>query len=120
MRINQFIEPVSVPEDSSVRTIYDLLLRGFRLSSNGPCLGEINSSGDYEWLNYGSIIENAKFVGSALIKLGIEAGQNSRVAIAGLHSPNYITVGHALCCYSMVFVPLYYNYKFEDLLYVKI
>lgn len=102
--------------DASVKTIYDVLLRGCRLSNNGPCLGQRNPNSDYEWLSYDTVIENAKFVGSALIKLGLEAGQNSRVAIAGLHSPNYITVGHALCSYSMVFVPLYYNYKFEDLL----
>lgn len=56
-------------------------------------------------------------MGSALIHLGLAVGQNSRVTIAGLHSPEYIIVGHALSSYSMVFVPLYYNYKFDDLLY---
>lgn len=58
-------------------------------------------------------------MGSALIHLGLSAGQNTRVSIAGLHSPEYITVGHALSSYSMVFVPLYYNYKLEDLTYVS-
>ncbi|KAI6189824.1 AMP-binding domain-containing protein [Aphelenchoides bicaudatus] len=110
-------EPTSVPlDDPEVRTLYDVLQRGMRVSNNGPYLGERGADGKYQWQDYKTVIENAQFVGSAIQHLGLKAGQDTRVAVAGLHSPEYITVGHALSSYSMVFVPLYYNYCFGDLM----
>lgn len=50
-----FLEPTSVPDDSEVRTIYDALQRGLRVSNNGPFLGERDLEGKYQWLNYKTV-----------------------------------------------------------------
>lgn len=50
-----FLEPVSVPGDPNVRTIYDVLLRGSIQSNNGLYLGECKN-GKYSWLNYKTVI----------------------------------------------------------------
>ncbi|VDK28407.1 unnamed protein product [Anisakis simplex] len=54
-------------------------------------------------------------MGSALLHFGIEAGESTRVGIAGLNSSRYMITQYALLSYSIVAVPLYYNYKFDAL-----
>ncbi|KAI6213660.1 AMP-dependent synthetase ligase domain containing protein [Aphelenchoides besseyi] len=109
-------EPVTVPTDSNVRTIYEALLRGSELSKNGDFVGERCNelNGKYGWLKYKTVIEQAQFIGSALLKLGAEPGQETRVALAGYHSPSSVVAMFGLVSYSMVAVPLYYNYAFKD------
>lgn len=54
-------------------------------------------------------------IGSALLQLGIDAGEANRVGIAGLNSARYIIAQNALMNYSIVLVPLYHNYNMETL-----
>ena len=102
------------PQDPSVTTLFELLQRGIKVSENGDLVG-VQKAGEYSWTKYSKIAENAQHIGSALITLGVNAGEENRVGIAGVNCPEYLTATFALVSYSIVNVPLYHNYKFEAL-----
>ncbi|KAI6228930.1 AMP-dependent synthetase ligase domain containing protein [Aphelenchoides fujianensis] len=119
-RIHQSVlvdSPIVGTSEPTVQTLYDALLRGARVSKNGDLVGERRDelNGAYGWLKYETVIKNAQFIGSALIQLGASVGQETRVGVAGFHSPNYLTATFSLVSYSMVCVPLYVNSNFGDL-----
>uniref|UniRef100_A0AC34G3F5 AMP-dependent synthetase/ligase domain-containing protein n=1 Tax=Panagrolaimus sp. ES5 TaxID=591445 RepID=A0AC34G3F5_9BILA len=105
------------PADESVKTLFDLLQRGIRVSGNGEFVGERKGPNkEYTWLRYQQMATNAQQIGSGLIALGVKANAESRVGIAGANCSEYLTATFALVSYSMINVPLYQNYKFEALI----
>lgn len=113
IRENELLE---YPPDANVTTMFDLLQRGIWLTNNGKFIGEQTKNGTYDkWISYKQAYEASHKIGSALLELGIGAGESSHVGIAGLNSARYIIAQNALINYSIVLVPLYYNYNMEIL-----
>lgn len=106
---------ISGPQDSSVETLFDLIQRGIKISNNGELVGIQKENRTYLWTRYDQLLTNAQKIGSALVNLGIQPGESSRVGIAGINCPEYLTATFGLICFSIVSVPLYHNYKFESL-----
>lgn len=115
---------IEYPVDRSVTTLYELLQRAGRISNNGEFIGErINdsiSSKRYSWIRYDDAIERAQRIGSALIAIGLNAGEQTRVGICGLNCAEYMLATYACMAYSIVIVPLYHNYKHDAHWYVHI
>ncbi|XGW05584.1 hypothetical protein V3C99_016164 [Haemonchus contortus] len=112
---NIFVEkPIAGPPDETVATVYDVVKRAASITANGPFLGELCGT-EVVWKTYETVLHDAQILGSALLQLGLEPGENTRVGIAGIHSVRYMTALHALVSYSMVLVPLYHNSKIEVL-----
>ncbi|KAK6108010.1 AMP-binding enzyme family protein [Brugia pahangi] len=103
------------PPDGGATTMFELLQRAIWLTNNGDFIGEQTRNGTYKWMTYKEVYNASHMIGSALLELGINAGEASRVGIAGLNSARYIIAQNALINYSIVFVPLYYNYNMEIL-----
>ena len=104
------------PADASVKTLFDLLQRGIRVSGNGEFIGERKGPNrEYTWIRYQQLATNAQLIGSGLLALGVKPGSGSRVGIAGVNCTEYLTATFALVSFSIVNVPLYQNYKFESL-----
>uniref|UniRef100_A0A915PIM2 long-chain-fatty-acid--CoA ligase n=1 Tax=Setaria digitata TaxID=48799 RepID=A0A915PIM2_9BILA len=112
IRENELLE---YPPDGNVTTMFELLQRAIWLTNNGDFIGEQTKNGTYKWISYKQVFIASHKIGSALLQLGIEAGQASRVGIAGLNSARYIIAQNALMNYSIVSVPLYHNYNIETL-----
>ncbi|VDD90057.1 unnamed protein product [Enterobius vermicularis] len=104
---------VEYPPYGSVTTLYELIQRAVSLTENADFIGEQDTNAVYQWIKYADVIKAAEIVGSALLKLGINAGETSRVGLSGLTSARYIIAHYAMISYSMVAVPLYHNYKLD-------
>jgi len=91
-----------------VRTTHDALVRGLKVSNNGPCIGTRRpDSKVYEWISYQEIYDQAKWTGSAFIEKGLIANDATCV---GIYSPNcleWVLSEEACSMYSMAVVPLY-------------
>uniref|UniRef100_A0AC35EVF3 AMP-dependent synthetase/ligase domain-containing protein n=1 Tax=Panagrolaimus sp. PS1159 TaxID=55785 RepID=A0AC35EVF3_9BILA len=108
---------ITGPADDSVKTLFDLLQRGIRVSGNGEFVGERKGPNkEYTWLRYQQMATSAQLIGSGLIALGIKPSAESRVGIAGANCSEYLIATFALVSYSIINVPLYQNYKFEALM----
>ncbi|OZC05162.1 putative long-chain-fatty-acid CoA ligase 5 [Onchocerca flexuosa] len=112
IRENELLE---YPPDGNVTTMFELLQRAIWLTDNGDFIGEQTKNGTYKWMTYKQVYTASHKIGSALLQLGIDAGEGSRIGIAGLNSARYIIAQNALINYSIVLVPLYHNYNMEFL-----
>lgn len=94
-----------------VRTLYDVVRRGARVSKNGPMLGQrieqIDGEQPYVWMSYNEVIERSLAVARSLRKLGQAAGQETFIGIYSRNRPEWIIVEQATYAYSNVLVPLY-------------
>ncbi|KAH7730430.1 long-chain-fatty-acid--CoA ligase 5-like protein [Aphelenchoides avenae] len=109
-------ELLQQPPDGRVTTMYELLKRGIEVSNNGDFVGEKREDADeYRWVRYEQVANQAQFIGSGLLRLGVRAGEATRVGIAGVNCTQYVVATFGLVSYSIVAVPLYHNYKFEAL-----
>ncbi|CAD5223904.1 unnamed protein product [Bursaphelenchus okinawaensis] len=116
IRRNVYVDaPIVGSEDPEVQIVSDLLNRGKRLSNNGKCFGRLDDKNNIIWTNYNDVIEIVNEIGSALVELGIEPIQDTKIGVTGKNSAEYAMVGHVCSLYSMVMVPLYHNYKFEEI-----
>ncbi|CAD5231362.1 unnamed protein product [Bursaphelenchus xylophilus] len=116
IRENVLVEaPITRPQDPEVKIISDLLTRGKRLSNDGKCYGTLDENRNIIWSKYSEVIEMVEAIGSGLIELGIEASQETKIGVIGKNSKEYAMVGHVCSAYSMVMVPLYHNYKFQEI-----
>ncbi|KAM3717774.1 Long-chain-fatty-acid--CoA ligase [Dirofilaria immitis] len=112
IRENELLE---YPPDDNVTTMFELLQRAIWLTNNADFIGEQTANGTYKWITYKQVYIASHKVGSALLQLGIDAGEGSRIGIAGVNSARYIIAQNALINYSIVLVPLYQNYNMEIL-----
>jgi long-chain acyl-CoA synthetase len=91
-----------------VHTLYDNFLCGVHSSTGsgeGPCLGERDGK-TYKWLSYNTVLERAKFIGSALQGAYKHAPQ-TMVGLFSQNSAAWVLVEQACNAYSLISVPLY-------------
>lgn len=91
-----------------VKTMYELMHRGARVSNNGPCLGWRPTKGSpYKWLSYNEVLTKARNFGSGLVHIGVKPGQDTFLGIYSQNSVEWILTEHACYHISSIIVPLY-------------
>lgn len=94
--------------EKETRTLYDVFIRGMKVSDNGPCLGYRPAPGKfYEWITYRDVLDRSLSFGSGLIAKGAQANPSQFIGIFAQNRVEWKIVEHACNCYSMVLVPLY-------------
>ncbi|XP_054634808.1 long-chain-fatty-acid--CoA ligase 1a isoform X2 [Dunckerocampus dactyliophorus] len=92
---------------SDARTMYEVFLRGLKMSNNGPCLGSRKPNQPFEWLSYREVADRAEYVGSALLHRGHSQSGDKYIGIFAQNRPEW-TISELAChTYSLVTVPLY-------------
>ncbi|KAF5897418.1 long-chain-fatty-acid--CoA ligase 1 isoform X1, partial [Clarias magur] len=89
------------------RTMYEVFLRGIRVSNNGPCLGSRKAKQPYEWLSYKEVAVRAEMIGSALLHRGHSEAGDKYIGIFSQNRPEWTISELACYTYSLVAVPLY-------------
>ncbi|KAM8732508.1 long-chain-fatty-acid--CoA ligase 1-like isoform 3-T3 [Acanthopagrus schlegelii] len=100
------------------RTMYEFLLRGARVSNNGPCLGSRKPKQPYEWLSYSEVIERTENLGSAFLHKGHSKTTDSHIGIFSQNRPEWTIIEMACYTYSLVSVPLYDTLGTEAISYI--
>ncbi|XP_023214161.1 long-chain-fatty-acid--CoA ligase 5-like [Centruroides sculpturatus] len=91
-----------------VKTMYELMRRGARVSNNGPCLGwRPSKDSPYKWLSYNEVLTKAGNFGSGLVHIGVKPGQDTFIGIYSQNSVEWILTEHACYHISAIIVPLY-------------
>uniref|UniRef100_A0A3Q3GH11 Long-chain-fatty-acid--CoA ligase n=1 Tax=Labrus bergylta TaxID=56723 RepID=A0A3Q3GH11_9LABR len=103
---------------SDARTIYEVFLRGLRVSNDGPCLGSRKPNQPYEWLSYKEVADRAENLGSALLQRGHSPTGDKYIGIFSQNRPEWTISELACYTYSMVAVPLYDTLGTEAIGYV--
>ncbi|GFS96040.1 long-chain-fatty-acid--CoA ligase 1 [Nephila pilipes] len=88
------------------QTLHECMIRGARVSGNGPCLGwrEIGSD-EYQWVHYKEVLERAKNFGAGLLHKKLKPG--SFVGIYSLNNVECVLTEYACYGRSMSIVPIY-------------
>ena len=95
------------------KTLYELFMRGVRISGDKPCCGwRLGPELPYTWNTYNQVLERAKQVGSGLIDLG--AKPKEFIGIIAGNRIETTLVEQACNCYSMVYLPIP-DSKFETI-----
>lgn len=89
------------------KTMYEVLLRGARVSNNGPCLGARKPGQPYEWLSYKEVIERSENIGSAFLHNGHSKTNDPYIGIFSQNRPEWTLTELACYTYSLISVPLY-------------
>ncbi|KAJ1127182.1 hypothetical protein NDU88_005585 [Pleurodeles waltl] len=89
------------------KTMYEVFVRGRRISENGPCLGSRKPKQPYEWLTYKEVSERAECLGSGLLHQGCVPMPSQFIGVFAQNRPEWIISELACYTYSMVVVPLY-------------
>lgn len=100
------------------KTLYEFLLRGLRVSNNGPCLGARKPKQPYEWLSYKEVVDMAECLGSALLQRGHCKTKNPYIGIFAQNRPEWTMAEMACYTYSLVSVPLYDTLGTEAIEYI--
>ncbi|XP_060914826.1 long-chain-fatty-acid--CoA ligase 1a isoform X2 [Labrus mixtus] len=103
---------------SDARTIYEVFLRGLRVSNDGPCLGSRKPNQPYEWQSYREVADRAENIGSALLQRGHSPTGDKYIGIFSQNRPEWTISELACYTYSMVAVPLYDTLGTEAISYV--
>uniref|UniRef100_A0A671W047 Long-chain-fatty-acid--CoA ligase n=1 Tax=Sparus aurata TaxID=8175 RepID=A0A671W047_SPAAU len=103
---------------NDARTMYEFLLRGARVSNNGPCLGSRKPKQPYEWMSYREVIERTENLGSAFLHKGHSKTTDSNIGIFSQNRPEWTIVEMACYTYSLVSVPLYDTLGTEAISYI--
>uniref|UniRef100_A0A8C5EJH1 Long-chain-fatty-acid--CoA ligase n=1 Tax=Gouania willdenowi TaxID=441366 RepID=A0A8C5EJH1_GOUWI len=72
---------------SDARTMYEVFMRGLRVSNDGPCLGSRKPNQPYEWLSYKEVADRAENLGSALLHRGHSHTGDKYVGIFSQNRP---------------------------------
>uniref|UniRef100_A0A8C5A852 Long-chain-fatty-acid--CoA ligase n=1 Tax=Gadus morhua TaxID=8049 RepID=A0A8C5A852_GADMO len=88
-------------------TLYELFLRGLRVSNDGPCLGSRKPNQPYEWQSYSEVVIRAEHIGSALLHKGHTPDGDKHIGIFSQNRPEWTITEMACYTYSLVAVPLY-------------
>ncbi|XP_044202935.1 long-chain-fatty-acid--CoA ligase 1a isoform X1 [Thunnus albacares] len=100
------------------RTMYEVFLRGLRVSNDGPCLGSRKPNQPYEWQSYREVANRAEYIGSALLHRGHSHTGDKFVGIFSQNRPEWTTSELACYTYSLVAVPLYDTLGTEAIGYI--
>ncbi|XP_054707375.1 long-chain-fatty-acid--CoA ligase 6-like [Uloborus diversus] len=88
------------------QTLYECMLRGLRVSGNGPCLGwREKGSEEYQWLRYKEVVERSKNFGAGLMFKKIKP--KSFVGIYSANIVECVLAEHGCYGRSMIIVPIY-------------
>lgn len=95
--------------------VYSTFYEGFQIGKDiankkgdSRCLGfRVNRQSEYQWISYDDIEQNANEIGSGLIQLGENHGQNTFIGIYATNSVEWMTTAIACHFHSMIYVPLY-------------
>ncbi|XP_064639951.1 long-chain-fatty-acid--CoA ligase 5-like [Lineus longissimus] len=99
---------VSTNTPGDVKTLYEVFLRGLRLSDNGECLGwRDKDGGPYKWMKYQEVHDKAQYFGSGLFCHGVKPGTSTFIGIYAQNRPEWFLAQLACTMYSMVVIPLY-------------
>ncbi|XP_074530513.1 long-chain-fatty-acid--CoA ligase 1-like [Halichoeres trimaculatus] len=100
------------------KTMYECLLRGARVSNNGPCLGSRKPKQSYEWMSYREVIERTENLGSAFLHKGHSKTSDPYIGIFSQNRPEWTISELACYTYSLVSVPLYDTLGTEAIAYI--
>lgn len=90
------------------QTTHAALVRGLRVSNNGPCIGTRRpDSKEYDWISYQEIYDRAQRLGSAFVVKGLEPTDSTLVGIYSPNCPEWVVTAEACAMFSMAIVPLY-------------
>ncbi|KAM6972149.1 long-chain-fatty-acid--CoA ligase 1a isoform 1-T1 [Aplochiton taeniatus] len=103
---------------SDAQTMYEVFLRGLRVSNEGPCLGSRKPNQPYEWLSYREVSDKAEHIGSALLQKGHSQTGDKFVGIFSQNRPEWTISELACYTYSLVAVPLYDTLGKEAIEYI--
>ncbi|PWA29379.1 hypothetical protein CCH79_00013987 [Gambusia affinis] len=128
---------------SDAQTMYDVFLRGLRVSNNGPCLGSRKPNQPYEWLSYqevgcrvlqkgnpcsklrflkcpvfDKVVDRGQHIGSALLHRGHFHTGDKFIGIFSQNRPEWTISELACYTYSLVAVPLYDTLGTEAIGYI--
>ncbi|WKY06955.1 hypothetical protein Q1695_006828 [Nippostrongylus brasiliensis] len=105
-----------------VRTLYEGVRRGARVSKNGPMLGHRVKRADgtepYEWFSYNQILDRANDVSIAFRELGLPVGNDVNIGIYCKNRPEWIITEFATYNFSNVIVPIYETLGFEACVFI--
>uniref|UniRef100_A0A0K0CY01 Long-chain-fatty-acid--CoA ligase n=1 Tax=Angiostrongylus cantonensis TaxID=6313 RepID=A0A0K0CY01_ANGCA len=105
-----------------VRTLYEGVRRGARVSNNGPMLGHrvkcADGSEPYQWFTYNEIIERTNNVSMAFRELGVPVGNDVNIGIYSKNRPEWIITELAAYNFSNVIVPIYETLGFEACVFI--
>uniref|UniRef100_A0A158R5P1 Long-chain-fatty-acid--CoA ligase n=1 Tax=Syphacia muris TaxID=451379 RepID=A0A158R5P1_9BILA len=95
-----------------IRTAYDAIFRGLRVSHNGPMLGirkklENGKLGPYVWMNYRQVINKIDAFADGLYSLGCGVGQNVFFGLYSKNRPEWVISEYSIYKMNSVVVPLY-------------
>ncbi|XP_042901943.1 long-chain-fatty-acid--CoA ligase 1 isoform X2 [Parasteatoda tepidariorum] len=109
----------SIPGAPEVKTVYDTLTHGLKVSNDGPCIGSRPpGSEEYHWQSYSEVLARTQNIGSGLIKLGLKPVNDSSVGIFAANREEFLLSMYACSGYSMVLVPLYLTLGLPSILYI--
>ncbi|KAJ0050149.1 hypothetical protein NL108_013167 [Boleophthalmus pectinirostris] len=103
---------------NDAKTMYEFLLRGARVSNNGPCLGSRKPKQPYEWLSYKEVIQRSENLGSAFLHKGHSKTKDPYIGIFSQNKPEWTLTELACYTYSLVSVPLYDTLGTEAISYI--
>ncbi|XP_076003849.1 long-chain-fatty-acid--CoA ligase 1-like isoform X2 [Genypterus blacodes] len=103
---------------SDALTIYEMFIRGLRVSKDGPCVGWRKANQPYEWQSYKQVVDRAESLGSALLYKGHSNTGDKFIGVFSQNRPEW-TISELAChTYSLVVVPLYDTLGTEAISYV--
>uniref|UniRef100_A0A8C7PX73 Long-chain-fatty-acid--CoA ligase n=1 Tax=Oncorhynchus mykiss TaxID=8022 RepID=A0A8C7PX73_ONCMY len=103
---------------SDARTMYEVFLRGMRVSIDRPCLGSRKPNQPYKWLSYREVADKAECIGSALLHRGHSQTGDKHIGIFSQNRPEWTISELACYTYSLVCVPLYDTLGLEAIEYI--
>lgn len=75
--------------DDDVKTLLDVIHAGYKKSPSHPCVGErdpLTNYTTYKWMTYEQMIRQVNAFASGLLSIGLEMGQETRIAIFSANS----------------------------------
>uniref|UniRef100_A0AAY4BDE2 Long-chain-fatty-acid--CoA ligase n=1 Tax=Denticeps clupeoides TaxID=299321 RepID=A0AAY4BDE2_9TELE len=103
---------------SDARTMYEVFLRGVRVSNDGPCLGSRKPNKPYEWLSYKEVADKAENLGSGLLQKGHSHNGDKYIGIFSQNRPEWTIAELSCYTYSLVAVPIYDTLGTEAMDYI--
>uniref|UniRef100_A0A8C5PZB9 Long-chain-fatty-acid--CoA ligase n=1 Tax=Leptobrachium leishanense TaxID=445787 RepID=A0A8C5PZB9_9ANUR len=100
------------------KTLYEVFMRGLRVSGNGDCLGWRRPNQPYEWITYKEVADRAENFGSGLVHKGCKPSPDQFIGVFTQNRPEAVIVEQACYTYSMVVVPLYDTLGSEAIVFI--
>ncbi|KAG8551300.1 hypothetical protein GDO81_004056 [Engystomops pustulosus] len=100
------------------KTLYEVFMRGLRVSGNGDCLGSRKPNQPYRWITYRQVADRAENLGSGFIQKGCKASPEQFIGVFSQNRPEVVIAELACFTYSMVVVPLYDTLGAEAIVFI--